>query len=325
MRKMEEIEKISNLIDSLCERSHSIDRNIPRYLYHFTDMENLISIIESSSICSREYAIENDLMKNDNASSEVINKTSNVNKNFVRLYFRPKTPTQYHNEGIKSVGKDYLYDAHCPIPVFLLFDAKEMLSRQETQFVERNLALNPPVKKDIDDLVLFDFEKIYHSGPIQTGDKEIIEKRHAEVLIAKKCDLNSLKYVACRSIAEKEMLVNLLLNKGIDVNSLEILVDHHNLLYNKSKAYIDYVELATDYIKVGFVNFNHLTDDDELIFVMKDLLSGVSKEINRKASQCFRPTIFRIKEDKEAYEFSVLVNRKLAYFGVFEKQEDIPF
>lgn len=106
MRKTEEVEKISKLIDSLCERSYSIDRNIPRYLYHFTDIENLISIIESSSICSREYAIENNLMKNDNASSEVIHKTSSVNKNFVRLYFRPKTPTQFHNEGIKSMGEE---------------------------------------------------------------------------------------------------------------------------------------------------------------------------------------------------------------------------
>lgn len=325
MRKVDEIEKIRVLIESLCGKSSSIDKNIPRYLYHFTDIENLISIIEKSYICSREYAIEKNLMKNDNASSEVIHKTSETNKKFVRLYFRPKTPTQYHNEGIKSVGRDYLYDAHCPIPVFLLFDSKAMLSRQNTQFVERNLALNPPIKKDIDDLLLFDFEKIFHSGPTQKGDKEIIEKRHAEVLIEEKCDLTSLKYIVCRSMAEKEMLEKLLSYKGIDTTLLDIRVDGQNLLYNKSKAYIDYVELALEYIKVGFVNFNYLTSTDEIIFLMKNLLTNESQEVELEVSQCASPSIFRISGDKDVYEFSILVNRKLAYFGKFEKQDDMPF
>lgn len=121
------------------------------------------------------------------------------------------------------------------------------------------------------------------------------------------------------------MLENLLLNKGIDVNSLEFLIDHYNLLYNKSKAYIDYVELEIGSIKVGFENFSHLTEEDEIVFAMKNLVTGEYKEIRWEASQCYSPSLFKIKGDKEAYEFSILVNRKLAYLGVFEKQEDIPF
>jgi len=325
VRKLDEIEKIENLINSLCEKNYSIDKNIPRYLYHFTDVENLISIIKDSFIYSREYAIENNLMKNDNASSEVIDKTSDANKNYVRLYFRPKTPTQFHNEGIKSKGRNYPFDAHCPIPVFLLFNSQELLSDKRTRFVEKNLALNPPIKKAIEDLLLFDFEKIYHNGAFSLGDRDIIEKRHAEVLIEEKCDLKSLKYIVCRSLAEKELLVSLLKSEGIDENSFNIEVDNRNLLFNKLKSFIDYVELEIDYIKVGFVNFNYLTEDDEIIFAMKNLLTGETKEVKIEVSQCSSPSIFKISGDKEAYEFSILVNRKLIYFGVFEKQEDLPF
>ena len=40
-------------------------------------------------------------MRSDNASQSVISVTMDDAKDYARLYFRPLTPTQFHNEGYK--------------------------------------------------------------------------------------------------------------------------------------------------------------------------------------------------------------------------------
>ncbi len=87
------------------------------YFYHFTDIRNALNIIEKGWIYARHKANEEDLMVSDNASQEVLSVSSSEIKEYVRLYFRPKTPTQYHNEGYKpeAVRKNDI-NANCPVP-----------------------------------------------------------------------------------------------------------------------------------------------------------------------------------------------------------------
>lgn len=87
------------------------------YLFHFTDIKNAITILKTNKLYSRKKAIDFGLMKSDNASHEVIENTSSIIKEYVRFYFRPLTPTQKHNEGLKLIE---ITDQHCPIPIFYL-------------------------------------------------------------------------------------------------------------------------------------------------------------------------------------------------------------
>ena len=73
----------------------------------------------------------------DIASPEVIAQTNPQRQNDVRLYFRPKTPTQYHNEGFRPVGQRSL-NSHCPVPVYLIFNALSILSRADCLFTDGN-------------------------------------------------------------------------------------------------------------------------------------------------------------------------------------------
>ena len=73
----------------------------PKYFYHFTDIRNALEIIDKGWIYARHKATESKLMHSDNASPSVILVSSSKIKDYARLYFRPKTPTQYHNEGYK--------------------------------------------------------------------------------------------------------------------------------------------------------------------------------------------------------------------------------
>ena len=67
------------------------------YFYHFTDIRNALNIIEKGWIYARHKASEEDLMVSDNASPAVMSVSSSGIKEYARLYFLPKNPTQYHN------------------------------------------------------------------------------------------------------------------------------------------------------------------------------------------------------------------------------------
>lgn len=70
----------------------------PRYAYHFTDITNAVNILTTCRLYSRININGMHLMKNENASRQVIDMTSPEAATYVRFYFCPLTPTQYHNE-----------------------------------------------------------------------------------------------------------------------------------------------------------------------------------------------------------------------------------
>ncbi|WP_418302458.1 DarT ssDNA thymidine ADP-ribosyltransferase family protein [Lysinibacillus fusiformis] len=329
MRSPEEINKIRELVDALCNKSNSFDRDLPRYIYHFSDIQNIVSILKSGYVASRNFAIENGLMKNENACLDVISKTTHDNKNLARFYFRPKTPTQYHNEGIKSKFREYENEAHIPVPVFLVFDAVGMFSKSQSMFVERNLVYSPPIKKHISELEKFDFDKIYHSSSLygySSYDKqEIIEKRHAEVLFKDFCSLDCLRSIVCRSLAEKDTLIHLLRLEGVDVSQYRIVTNGNELLYKKNRAFIEFVELESTYFKIDFKNFETLTDKDELKLMLRDLKTDHQVSLCFPANTLIRTQTWRLKESKASYELKIKLNDDLIYFGEFHSNSAVPF
>ena len=112
----------------------------PRYVYHFTDIHNAVNILKERYLYSRAEAQQFGLMKVDNASPAVIQQTQSAHLEYVRLYFRPLTPTQYRNEGIRPIGRRELEGAHCPAPVYFCFDTFEILAMDETHFSDGNIA-----------------------------------------------------------------------------------------------------------------------------------------------------------------------------------------
>ena len=73
----------------------------PNFIFHYSDVTNITSILNSGILYSREQASQKGLMTNDNASDAVIGGTNESLKKYVRFYFGAKTPTQFQNEGIK--------------------------------------------------------------------------------------------------------------------------------------------------------------------------------------------------------------------------------
>ncbi|MEQ1519133.1 MAG: DarT ssDNA thymidine ADP-ribosyltransferase family protein [Usitatibacteraceae bacterium] len=180
----------------------------PHFIFHFTDIRYVVSILTDGKLLPRSRSN----MATDIASAGVLDNTADTWKEYVRLYFRPRTPMQWNNEGIRPRGGLTSLRAHCPVPVFLLFDSKDILSRATTRFSEGNLAGNG-VRVDDDAVFLasIPFEKVYHDSALSDdGKRNIVFHRHAEVMIPQELDLSGLKYIICRSEAETETLRNLL-------------------------------------------------------------------------------------------------------------------
>ena len=120
-------------------------------------------------------------MVNDNAATEVISETPTNHKRFARLYFRPRTPTQYANEGILPPERRY-QQAHCPVPIFFCFDLAKLLEQDDVMFSDGSMG-RPEVRFG-DSLEVFQaipFEFVYHDRTFTRDDKsKIVFHRHAE-------------------------------------------------------------------------------------------------------------------------------------------------
>ncbi len=185
----------------------------PGRLFHFTDLTNAVKILGDGKLVSRSELEQTGGLVTDIASPEVISSTGSRWKEYVRLYFRPRTPTQYTNEGFRPVGQREL-NAHCPVPISFIFDAESILTRPPTLFSDGNLAAGAEPGNTAEYFLSLPFEKIYHDrslwGLSDSEKRNIIYHRHAEVIVPDAIDLSSLRLIGCRSEAEFQTLIHLL-------------------------------------------------------------------------------------------------------------------
>ena len=183
----------------------------PKFAYHYTDVTNAVSILSSGKLYSRVKAGAKGVMENDNASRQVIDMTETRTTSYVRFYFRPLTPTQYHNEGYKhrQIRYDGDINANVPVPVFLLFDLEKLLLMEGTKFSALSQAGHGnPVYSGTEAFAALPFDSIYSNGYC-TDDVRV--HRHAEILYPDEFPIDSaIRGIFCRNDCERSTLMNLL-------------------------------------------------------------------------------------------------------------------
>ncbi|PKE62175.1 DarT ssDNA thymidine ADP-ribosyltransferase family protein [Macrococcoides caseolyticum] len=235
--------------------------------WHFTDIKNMARILRHGALYSQKIAKEKDLMKNDNASQKV-NHTHTLEEihDYVRFYLRPKTPTQYRNEGIfKTLKKNEkgcrrLYDskgefwekdlAHLPVPIFIGFDLKQVIKKGGSLSKQSFAGFNGEINENIDidgTTFLENVTTIYGNYT----DKKI---KHTEVIVldAFNFEPKDLLKIVVRSEAEKLSLLTYISNEfnnqvvtkderdKLDINKYfdKIIVDPN--FYYKDVGYLDF-------------------------------------------------------------------------------------
>lgn len=292
----------------------------PKVIFHFSDVNNIISILNSGKLYSRQKAIEKGLMKNDNADDDVMRKTEGQYKKYVRCYFGAKTPTQYNNEGIKPRNriKD---NAHCPVPVFLLFDFVKLLSRDDTCFSGGNVAAqNADVYTNISSLNDLEFHHIYSRGPLpEEGRGHINYCRQAEVLIPDELDVyDYLKLVCVRTKAEKDTLLYSLGQEAKDKLKDKIVIFTNEGLFEKNELFIRDVQLVDNKVVMHFSRKSYDKFDIELIG--KDLQTGQEFNTYVQNIEFDNNTIPWLLGEytvgKEGFYFCFKINKHLVYQNI---------
>lgn len=218
------VEQIKNYVDYLAEEYEFSG------LLHFTDFTNLNSIFKSGFLNSREFCESNNISFTDVADEEIIQKTNIDVKSCVRFYYKHKTPTLYRNEGIKANGEK----PHVPIPVYLLFD-NELMYLDNTAYSDGNAKSRYTSFGDnYEFLTLMDWECIFHRGPIYEEDefekREIVRKRHAELLSMEPVPLTHLNKVIFRCEADRKRAINLFGNNDIYFVDESMFHNTHNYI-----------------------------------------------------------------------------------------------
>lgn len=294
-----------------------------QYIFHFSDITNIISILESGKLYSRNKAVELDLMLNDNADDSVIANTGMDAKDFVRFYFGGRTPTLYHNEGFKSKAS-ITNNAHCPLPIYLLFDFVKLLSREDAYFSDGNIASGyANIYNDVTQLMSLEFQYIYHRDYIldESMKRHIIFCRHAEVLIPN--EVNVYEYISCiyvRSNAEKETLLYSLSSGTKDKLKDKIFVGISGL-FNANRLYVDEVYLDENNIKVKFSRAT--LERYEFTFTLTNLDTGVRHKLNTEEIRLENKiTTIPLHENfiGQKIELQVKINGDLAYINSFDDE-----
>jgi hypothetical protein len=219
-------------------------RNWPSRLFHHAPIENAVGLLKDGNLRSRSDPANG--WKKDVAAASVISARAHAH-NFARLYFRPRTPTQWHIEGIRKAGEcSYGDESHAPVLVMFVFDARKVLSKEGIKFCDRNMQLGTADPNESETYFsTIPFNKVFHVGGTG-GDRTIIEHRCAEVLAESPLPLSStLQWIYCRTTAERDTLCDML---GSDASkwSKKIVVSDDLLVFERKFVFVEYVGLSDD-------------------------------------------------------------------------------
>ncbi|CAF5145533.1 unnamed protein product, partial [Rotaria sp. Silwood1] len=97
-------------------------------LYHYTHLENAVSILRDQTIKSRHLCQTTNFK--DSSAYDFMSEIDDQVNHYVRFYFRPLTSTQLNNENLGSnkSKKRHNYTPMCPIPIFFRINLRTILN-----------------------------------------------------------------------------------------------------------------------------------------------------------------------------------------------------
>ena len=171
---------------------------------HTACFENFINIMQEKYLYCRNLK----KMHIDTADNDVISNTPDFIKNYVRFYWRPKTPTNYRNEGIKpkKILNIKEWEAHSPVPVIMIFNSC-IAQKEGVNFSDGNCASKERnIIKNIKDTSCFNWDYVFWDGVIPNYENihKITYTKQAELLYPQKISTSYINKIVFRSVCDKE-------------------------------------------------------------------------------------------------------------------------
>ncbi|MBI3959945.1 MAG: DUF4433 domain-containing protein [Chloroflexi bacterium] len=204
------------------------------------------------------------------------------------------------------------------------------MTRADCQFSDGNMASSGhQLFSTADELAQLPWGKIYHSGSYDRTKHEetdIAFRRCAEAIVPNQVDLNALRYICCRSEAEKETLLHLLpptvrrqyRGRITATNRFDLFERRHTFVKSvrlyPEKAYFEFWPDSSSpgpFHCVVTVNTGEhtLTADSPALEL---------NAINYRYGVAFRPPL-------DSYEIRLTLDRQITYANRYENVTDIPF
>ncbi len=296
----------------------------PNWLFRSDHVENAAAILNSGKLLSRAAAEKESLIIKDSGSPQHIGELGVGHRRYVRLYFRPRTPTQYANEGIRPT-KMIEYQAHMPVPVYFLFSS-DLLMEEGVRFSRGRLTPGAPVGSSATFLKGMEFGDIFHDGSVgrlgaSTRRSEILNARHSEALITDELSLDLLKHIVCRSAPERDTLLNLLKPAVRTAWSKRIHVDEgRRLLFQKRGTFVQDVDLLTD--EAHFVFYSNIESRMRGPFDLYiEWSHGGRREFYQNSDYVVSTNPLRVRyvQPSSGYKVIVTLNGDTAYIGEYDE------
>ena len=194
--------------------------------------------------------------------------------------------------------------------------------RDDCRFSDGNLAATgiQGLRSTAEELAAFDFRKIYHDSP--HNDRTINFHKNAEVVVLNELDLSALKFIVCRSPAEKETLLNLLPKDIFNRWSSKIVIDTKVNFFFRKWTFLQTAELTSKYAV-----FTFSPDTTEAgPFRLKITRTGIEeKSFEDEAFYSNERFAIGFIEEHLVYKIEVELDGNLIYNGRFDGSDEIPF
>lgn len=300
----------------------------PNYLFHFTDIGNAVNILTEGELLSRAEAKASGQLVTNGASPEVIDQTEDRWKDYVRLYFRPRTPTQFRNEGFRPVGQRGELGAHCPVPIYFFFDSASVLCRQDALFSKGNLAAEgAQTYKDAESFKQIPFEEVYHDTWFEPQERgTIVFHRNAEVIVSKRLDLSPLQFIWCRSQAEYDTLIYLLPPNTLTRWVRRIGVDMRMNLFFKRWTFVEDAKLSATELSFHFNKGTQTPSPFHVRVIIGETITNDKyewKDDEYQANGVLRIGLSKLNAPQD-YSVSLYLDDQLAFAGRY-REDVLPF
>jgi len=287
----------------------------PAHLFHHAPLENAVAILRDGHLRSRN---ETDGVRpRDVAAPGVIDARAHAHDR-VRLYFRPKTPTQWHIEGIRKANECAYGEAtHAPVLVMFALDARSVLIAPDVMFSNQNMQLCTTQPGDSEAYFSdIPFAKVFSEGGTG-GDRSLTDARCAEVLPASPLGLAPvLRAIYLRSEPERDTLLHLLGNVR-DRWAPFCRVSDALKVFEKNYTFVQDIRLSPE----GVVfRFNHRRDRRNVAVAIRvwssdgqQILDFLNEDHAPLPAPPHTEWIWRQKLADGIYTVEVLLENQLAY------------
>ena len=298
-----------------------------KWLFRSDHVENAAQILNCGVLLSRAAAEDRGVIVKDSGSPTYLADLSDEQRRYVRLYFRPRTPTQFVNEGIRPASM-IQYEAHMPVPVYLLFSVS-LLVQEGVGFTRGRLSPTTEIGSTAAFLRSIPFKDVYHDAPVGPRGSErraeILNARHAEVLVRDVLPLSQLRLIVCRSAPERDTLVSLLDSTAKNRWISRIIVDEGaGRLFNKQGVYIQKVTLSAEASEFIFsADVEPEWRGPFQLYIRWDPEGWHFRRDNFRTGR--RSLAIRLPSASEFYQVRLRMNGDLAFSGEYHDSQSLPF